>query len=121
MRCRTPETAAIGLDDYDPTPTLFVRGQPVHVANAVLFLAYLGALCRAGDAHVLELQRYILVVMLIGLVEAGTWFFSYLGPMNGSGHPSCCPVENGLKAAIVANVAKETMSRLLVLGVYAVV
>ena len=39
MRCRTPETAAIGLDDYDPTPTLFVRGQPVHVANAVLFLA----------------------------------------------------------------------------------
>ena len=39
MRCRTPETAAIGLDEYDPTPTLFVRGQPVHVANAVLFLA----------------------------------------------------------------------------------
>ena len=35
MRCRTPETAAIGLGDYDPTPTLFVRGQP----NAVLFLA----------------------------------------------------------------------------------
>ena len=27
MRCRTPETAAIGLGDYDPTPTLFVRGQ----------------------------------------------------------------------------------------------
>ena len=39
MRCRTPETAAIGLGGYDPTPTLFVRGQPVHVANAVLFLA----------------------------------------------------------------------------------
>ena len=30
---------AIGLGEYDPTPTLFVRGQPVHVANAVLFLA----------------------------------------------------------------------------------
>lgn len=35
----TPATAVIGLGEYSPTPTLFVRGQPVHVANAVLFLA----------------------------------------------------------------------------------
>ena len=54
--------------------------------------------------------------MLIGLVETAAWFFAYLG-MNGSGEPNCCPVRRDIKFAIVASVAKETLSRVLLLYV----
>ena len=66
MRCRTPETAAIGLGDYDPTPTLFVRGQPVHVANAVLFLA-------SDDASYMTGEN---ICVDGGLMAFGTWGLS---------------------------------------------
>ena len=74
------------------------------------------ALFVRNRANLLRLQYFILAVMAMGTLETLTWFLTYSN-MNGSGQPSCCPMRTDIIFAIVVNVIKKTVSRLLLLSV----
>jgi len=81
-----------------------------------------GGLCLWHRDKLIPLQLGVAMVMLLGLVEVCTWFFTYTSK-NTSGIPvcdadgSCPPLTSDIMAAAVLSVGKGTVSRALLLVV----
>ena len=64
----------------------------------------------------LPLHTGIVIVQLIALVEFVVWFSAYL-VINESGLPYCCPFPKEVVAALILQVFRQTVSRVLLLVV----
>mmetsp|Transcript_7572 Transcript_7572/g.12215 ORF Transcript_7572/g.12215 Transcript_7572/m.12215 type:complete len:517 (+) Transcript_7572:79-1629(+) len=82
---------------------------------ALLMVVYLIKCYRNRD-HMLRLQYAIIAVVVMGVIERGTWFSTYL-EMNNSGGRACCPVRWDLSFSIALAVFKRSSSALLLLAV----
>lgn len=89
----------------------------------VLFVAYLGlllwyaAMMVMHRQHLISMQWLILAVMILGAIEVTVWFGTF-NSKNDSGVPtpcSVCPVTSDYIAAVVLNVFKRAVSRVLLL------
>ena len=66
--------------------------------------------------HLLGLHFGIAVVILTGLFECMVWYFVYRNG-NQTGTPSCCPIPDDTRIAVVLSVFKKSVSRVLLLVV----
>jgi len=79
------------------------------IGYAVLGLFW-GLLCLVNWKDLLHLQHYVTVVIVLGLLEAATWYFDYQN-FNTTGKRPIGPVIIG----VLLSSVKRTLSRLLVL------
>ena len=97
------------------------RVTPAPGASQVMLLVYCG-MCLWHRDKLIPLQLGVACVMLLGLVEVCTWFFTYTSK-NASGVPvcdaddSCPPLTDDIMAAAVLSVGKRCVSRVLLLVV----
>lgn len=88
------------------------------VGYCLLGLFFLVALVRHRK-YLLSLQWLILGVIVLGTVEMASWFFMYESK-NRSGIPTpcnVCPTTSDYMTAVVLNVGKRAISRVLLLAV----
>eukprot|EP00736_Rhodelphis_marinus_P013262 Rmarinus@m.5137 len=74
------------------------------------------AMCIRHHLTLLKLQFCIAGVILLGMIETATLYFT-LEKFNDNGEPTCCPLAGELVFTSVVYVAKRTVSRILVLVV----
>lgn len=77
----------------------------VMVAYAVLTVRYI-IRCMRYREHILYLQYVIVTVMVMGLTEQASYFFTFL-EMNNSGHLPCCPVRKDIIFCLMVSVFKR--------------
>lgn len=65
-------------------------------------------------ASVLTVHKMILGVIILGTLEAGTWWAAY-SYMNRTGKPYCCPYPSAVVLAMVMEVLRRTTSRFMLL------
>ncbi|GBG25830.1 Transmembrane protein 87A [Hondaea fermentalgiana] len=85
------------------------------IGYAILAAIYL-VLCLRNREHILGLQKAIMCVIIMGLVERFAQFLTYL-EMNESGAKSCCPMRADLTFSSALSVLKRSSSALLLLAV----
>jgi hypothetical protein len=81
----------------------------------LLDLLFIAALMYHREVAI-PLQYGILAVLMIGTVESSSWQYAY-NDMNISGEPSCCPFPKVLVAAVLLEMVRKTLSRILLLVV----
>jgi hypothetical protein len=85
------------------------------VAMLFLFCFFTFFYVMHSDAR-LPLHTGIVFVLFIALVEFSVWFGAYLA-INDSGLPYCCPFPKEVVAALILQVFRQTLSRVLLLVV----
>jgi hypothetical protein len=81
----------------------------------VLDLVFIALLMYHRDVAI-PLQYGILVVLILGTIESSAWQYAY-NEMNLTGEPSCCPFPKALVAAVLLEMVRKTVSRILLLVV----
>ena len=85
------------------------------IAFVIFSVIFLFLYCKHYETT-LRLHTMILLVFLIGLVEAVTWYSAYQ-TINITGEPYCCPFPKTVVAALVLQVFRQTFARALLLTV----